>query len=90
MNKIRCPPCMRKRQWLSGLSAAIQHTDWDFIDDDTLTVDNIFDRFSNTFDQLLRRFIPVREYLLRPRDKRWMISEIRTAIRNVIAFISNA
>ena len=76
-----------KTQWLyhegdyTGLSNAIENSNWNFIEDPELDVDGAAQQFCTQFDSLLRTYIPTRQFYLRPNDASWMTPVIRRAQR---------
>jgi len=87
VNRPRRVAAIRKQQWMyqqgdyDGLNNAIVNSDWSFIDQTSSSVDEIGRRFMDTLNQLFQRFIPVKQFILRPRDKPWMNPQIRRAMR---------
>ena len=71
-------PCKQhavlKTQWLyhegdyTGLSNAIENSNWNFIEDPELDVDGAAQQFCTQFDSLLKTYIPTRQFYLRPND----------------------
>ncbi|MEW8546519.1 MAG: reverse transcriptase family protein, partial [Candidatus Thiodiazotropha sp.] len=57
----------------------ISSTDWEFLKDDS--IDNACDNFTSKFINLAKECIPCKEVTIRPNDKPWYDSEIRTFSR---------
>ena len=57
----------------------ISSTDWEFLKNDSL--DNACENFTSVFINLAKECIPCKEVTIRPNDKPWYDSEIRTASR---------
>ena len=82
-----CRKSTLKTQWLYNdgdyvrLSDDLMSCDWSFIEDMTVDVDDVAQRFCDQLDVLLKRHIPTRQFYLRPNDADWMTSDIRTKQR---------
>ena len=78
--------CTTKKVWLynkrdfNRLNELISSESWMFID--SFTVDEAFDRFTNTLLRLMSECIPSKDVIIRPYDKPWFDSEIRRYIKN--------
>ena len=88
VSQIGRPPrrkCILKTQYIydqgdyPSISNAIASFNWDFIDDHSLSVDDVTQRFLDKLNALLSTQIPIRH--LRPKNAPWMTSDIRTAQR---------
>ena len=81
------PKCYKRLIWdlnnvdESGLLNALSSIHWDdvFVDEDD--VDNLYNRWFDCFRKILETYVPNRTVVIRPRDKPWMNSDIRRAIR---------
>jgi hypothetical protein len=54
---------------------------WDKLFQDVENVDDLYNEWFTCVEQVLKTFVPTRTVVIRPRDKPWMTSEIRRAIR---------
>ena len=79
--------CYKRHIWdLSKVDASTLHdtlvtVSWDDVFVDVDDVDILYNKWYKSFRQILETFVPNRTVVIRPRDKPWMNSEIRKAIR---------
>lgn len=65
----------------SQLNDLIRQYNWDSDINETLTIDQSCENFTNTFLQFCKTCIPHNKVLIRPNDKPWFTSELRYNIR---------
>jgi hypothetical protein len=79
--------CYKRHIWdlakvdSNTLCQALSEVNWDKLFQDVENVDDLYNKWFNCFEQVLKTFVPHRTVVIRPRDKPWMTSEIRRAIR---------
>ena len=81
------PRCYERFIWdlhkvnVGDLVNALNSLHWDDIFIDIDDVDVLYDRWLSRFRGILEMYVPCRTVVVRPRDKPWMNSEIRRAVR---------
>ena len=54
---------------------------WEEVAGETLHIDDVYDNWFNHFRSIVDKYIPNKIVTIRPRDKPWMTSVVRKAIR---------
>ena len=63
------------------LNNKIRQYNWDDVINDTLSVDETFNKFTEVYINLCKSCIPRKKVLIRPSDRPWFTSELRHNIR---------
>ena len=63
------------------LNHALSLNDWGLLFDTAFDIDYIYDIWFKTVNDVVKRYIPLKSVVIRPRDKSWMNGEVRRAIR---------
>jgi len=63
------------------LNGELLRTDWNYVLDDQLDIDLIYDKWFSCFQSIVEKYIPLKTIIIRSRDKPWMKSNVRLAIR---------
>ena len=66
---------------VNALREVLENTAWDEVFYNVDDVDELYNRWFQRFHHILESFVPKRTVIIRPRDKPWMNSKIRIAIR---------
>ena len=88
-------PAFHRMVWLYdkgdyvGFGAALSNANWDlcFLNND---VDEVCSKWTETFLNISRIFIPNKTVLIRPRDSPWFTCELRNMKRKLIRLYHNA
>ena len=78
------PKCYTRHVWdysridYNKLSEALTGANWEEIFNSVENVDALYNRWSESFRQILVMCVPNRTVVIRPMDKPWMNSNIRT------------
>lgn len=69
---------------ITKLNTIIENTDWDSIINNAISTDNATKRFTDKCLELVRECIPEKSVTIRPKDKPWFDSDLRTTLRKKI------
>ena len=63
------------------LNEDLSNIRWEEVAGETLHIDDVYDNWFNRFRSIVDKYIPNKIVTIRPRDKPWMTSVVRKAIR---------
>ena len=71
---------------MTMLNEDLLNINWEDCTRDSIQIDDVYGNWFRYFRLIIDKYIPNKTVVIRPQDKPWMISAVRTAIRKEIDY----
>ena len=72
---------------ISKLNVELSHVDWSCFFDEASNIDVVYDKWFANFHSIVQQYIPCKTIIVRPNDKPWMNSMVRSSIKKRDRFL---